>query len=461
MKPVLRIPAYRRLLAAYVLNELAFMVGSVTLTLLIYKQTGSAFGAVAFFLCAQFVPALFSPMLVARLDQKPPRSVLPALYWIEAVIFVGLAALAGRHFTLVVVLALTVLYGVFALAGRSLARAATVAVTSAAGLLREGNALSNAGFSLAFLFGPGLGGVAVAAGGTSQALLAGAAVFALIGLMLATAPGLPLPSPTRAPARGRVRAALAYTGERPQIRRLMLLQAAGILFFTISVPVEVVFVQRSLHAGAAAYGGLVSAWGAGAVAGAAVYARWRRLPQRDLITLGAAALGVGFLVMAVAPTLPVAIIGGALSGVGNGIESQAGRTAIQELTGEEWMALMMSLQESLYQSVPGAGILLGGTIAALGSPRGAFAVAGVGSLVISVLVWTMITAAPAPAGPVPAAAPPPEPLGVAPDPEVGPAGGDGGQTASASAGGDGGQAASASAGGDGGQAASASAAPHQ
>ena len=70
------------------------------------------------------------------------------------------------------------------------------------------------------------------------------------------------------------------------IRRLVLLQMFGVLFFTISVPVEVVFAEHSLHAGSAGYGALLSAWGAGAVAGAAIYARWRALPSRALIVIG-------------------------------------------------------------------------------------------------------------------------------------------------------------------------------
>jgi len=397
LKPVLRIPVYRRLLAAYTLNELAFWVGSVALTLLIYRRTGSAFGAAAFFLCAQFVPALFSPMLVARLDQLPPRPILSVLYGLEAVIFVALAGMTARHFMLVTVLALTFVNGILALTGRSLARAATVAVTSGAGVLREGNALINGGFSVAYLVGPGLGGAVVALGGTSEALVGVAALFAVMTLTLATAKGLPQPSPVRAPAKGRVRAAVEYARERPPIRGLMILQASGILFFTISVPVEVVFAQHSLHAGAAGYGAMVSAWGAGVVVGAAVYARWNRLSSRALIAFGAGALGLGLLVMASAPTLAVAIAGAAIAGLGNGIESIAGRTAVQELTEGSWMALMMSLQESLYQSVPGVGIVLGGTITALGSPRAALAVAGVGSLVITALVWLMLTDAGPPA----------------------------------------------------------------
>lgn len=261
MNRVLRIPAYRRLLAAYTLNELAFMVGSLTLALLVYRRTGSAFGATAFFLVSQFAPALISPAAVARLEGRRPRAVLPALYWFEALVFFALAWVA-MHFSLVAVLALGLVDGVAALTSRSLARAATVSVTSGAGLLREGNAVANAAFSICFMLGPVVGGAVVAAGGTSLALIADGCLFGLIGFTLATAKGLPEPAPSRASAKGRVRAALAYARERVVISRLLLLQGFGVLFFTISVPVEVVFAQHTLHAGAAGYGGLLSAWGA-------------------------------------------------------------------------------------------------------------------------------------------------------------------------------------------------------
>jgi hypothetical protein len=187
---------------------------------------------------------------------------------------------------------------------------------------------------------------------------------------------LPEPSPSRASPKGRVRAAFQYAREHVVIRRLLILQVFGVLFFTISVPVEVVFAVHSLHAGSAGYGALLSAWGAGAVAGAAIYARWRALPQRSLIVTGAAS-----------PTLAVAIVGAASAGVGNGVVAVAARTALQEETEERWMALMMSLNESLFQSVPGAGILLGGAITALGSPRTALAVAGAGSLAVTLAAW--------------------------------------------------------------------------
>jgi hypothetical protein len=383
---VLKIPAFRRLLAAYTLNELAFMVGSLTLALLVYRRTGSALGAAGFFLSAQFVPALISPLAVARLEGRSPRLVLPALYWFEALVFLALAWVS-MHFSLVLVLVLALIDGLAALTARALARAATVSVTSAAGLLREGNAVANAGFSVCFMLGPAIGGAVVAAGGTSTALIADGCLFGVIGLTLATATGLPKPAPSRAPAKGRVRAAIEYARQRVVIRRLVLLQIFGVLFFTISVPVEVVFAEHSLHAGSGGYGALLSAWGAGAIAGAAIYARWRELPSRSLIVIGAASLGIGFLVMAVAPTLAVAIIGAAFAGIGNGVEAVAARTALQEETEERWMALMMSFNEALFQSVPGVGIVIGGAITALGSPRAALAVAGAGSLAITAAAW--------------------------------------------------------------------------
>lgn len=56
------------------------------------------------------------------------------------------------------------------------------------------------------------------------------------------------------------------------------------------------------------------------------------------------------------------------------------------------MALMMSLNESLFQTVPGAGILIGGAITALGSPRAALAVAAAGSLGITAAAWLLLPA---------------------------------------------------------------------
>jgi predicted MFS family arabinose efflux permease len=389
VRGVLRLAPFRRLLAAYTLNELAWSLASLALSYLIYRRTGSALGSAAFFLCTQFVPALISPLVVARLDRLHSARVLPLLYPIEGAAYLLLALVAKRAPVPIVLLVVT-LDGVIALTARSLARAASTAVTAGAGLLREGNALANSLFTVCFMAGPAIGGVIVFAGGTTTALIVVAALFALITVVLATAHGLPESAAAAASPTGRIRAALAHARERPMVRTLLCVQAALLVFFTISIPVEVVYAQHTLHAGAAGYGILLSAWGGGAVAGSTIYARWRRLPARELIALGSTLLAGGFIVMAVAPSLAVAVIGSAVAGMGNGIEAVASRTALQELVDPEWMALMMSLHGSLSQAMPGLGILLGGAIAASASPRAALALAGIGALAMTMAGWVAL-----------------------------------------------------------------------
>ncbi len=59
------------------------------------------------------------------------------------------------------------------------------------------------------------------------------------------------------------------------------------------------------------------------------------------------------------------------------------RTALQQQVEQQWMALLMGVQESLMQAVPGIGILVGGVLAELAGARAALAVAGGGALAIT------------------------------------------------------------------------------
>ena len=87
--------------------------------------------------------------------------------------------------------------------------------------------------------------------------------------------------------------------------------------------------------------------------------------------------------MAVAPSLGLAIAGAVLAGIGNGVWAVAARTALQEQVEDSWMALVMSFNESIFQVIPGAGIAVGGAVAALAGPRAALAVGGAGALVVA------------------------------------------------------------------------------
>lgn len=378
----LRLPVFRRLLAAYVLNELAWQVGTVALSVLVYRHTGSALGTAAFFLCSQFMPALLSPPLVARLDHISPRRALPVLCGVEALVFAVLAWFT-HHFSLPFVLALAFVDGALAATARSMTWAARTQILKPLDLLHEGNAIVNIGFSSAYMAGPILAGLVVATGGTIAALLVNCALFAGIALVLSLTT---LPDAHANPGSGlrRLVNGVAHVRQDRLLSRLMAVQAVGLVFFTVTIPVEVVYAQHTLRAGPGGYGALMSAWGLGAVAGSVVYARWRRARTAVLIAGSGVALGVGFATLAVAPVLVVALVGAGLAGMGNGVEAMAVRTAVQARTPDNWMNLVMSLNDSMSQLAPGVGILIGGLIAALASSRAAFGVAAAGSLTFAI-----------------------------------------------------------------------------
>ena len=87
----------------------------------------------------------------------------------QAAAFAGLALLS-TDFSLPPVIALAALAGTLATCGRTLTRAAAAAVLTPRGLLREGNALLNIGFTVTAAAGPALAGVVVATAGRDGAV---------------------------------------------------------------------------------------------------------------------------------------------------------------------------------------------------------------------------------------------------------------------------------------------------
>ena len=132
---------------------------------------------------------------------------------------------------------------------------------------------------------------------------------------------------------------------------------------------------------------MLSGWGAGAVAGSAGYARYRRVPGRVLMAASGLLLAAGFAIIAGAPTIVVAVIGSVLGGAGNGSGAVAARTMLQEYTQRRWMSVTMALNESITQAAPGIGFVLGGVLAAVSNPRVALAAAAAGSLAYAGAVW--------------------------------------------------------------------------
>lgn len=381
----LRRPLFRRLALTYAVNELGDWMGIVALSVLVFDRTGSAMATAGLFLGTRFLPALIAPILVAKVEQPPPRFALPVIYCGEAAAFAALALLAGDGFFLAGVVVLATIDGALALTGRALTRAVVAALLEPAGELRSGNAVLNVAFTGSAALGPGIAGLIVAGFGVQSALLLDAASFYVIGWILLTAGPLPQAEPDPGRVRERVRAGITYIRQKPTLRRLLIAQGAAFIFFAAVIPIEVIYSKQTLAAGDSGYGLLLASWGVGMVLGSIVFATVRRAPLPVLLLFSTLVVGAGYLGLAAAPTLAVACAASVLGGAGNGVQWVSVISAVQELTAGGMQARVMSVLESIGAAMPGVGYLVGGLIASGASPRATFLFAGIGVIAIVVI----------------------------------------------------------------------------
>jgi MFS family permease len=383
----------RRILLAYTVNELGTWFGYVALALGVYDHTKSAIATAGLFVARGLLPALLAPVLVARTERSPRRGRLTWLYLLEASLTVALAGLLW-HFWLAGVLVLVTIDGVVAVAATALVRAAAARASVSEAIAeadhelnaqeqqavtedaqRRASAALNFSFMGALAIGPAIGGALVHLVGGPVALLLDALTFLVCaGLLLRLSTYIEETSGDS--IRTRLLAVLQHMRTVPTLRALFLTEAVAMVFFASVEPVEVLYAKSTLHAGDFGFGLLVATWGIGAALGAVVFARSVRRPLGPMLTGGTLLVGLAYLGFAVAPTLAIACSAAVVGGIGNGIQWPSLISAVQQLTPAALQGRLMSAVGSLNALCPAIGFILGGTIAALSSPRVAMFVAG-------------------------------------------------------------------------------------
>lgn len=384
----------RRILLAYTVNELGTWFGYVALALGVYDHTHSAIATAGLFIARGLLPALLAPVLVARIERAAGRWLLAGLYALEGLLTLALAALLWR-FSFTGVLIFVAIDGTVAVAATALVRAsiarvaATTAETGSTHLpatefgstqideaQRQANAALNVAFMVSLAVGPAIGGVLVhTVGGPVALLLDGLTFLGCALLMLGVRTSVE--DSEDGSTRSRLRAAWQHLQAVPVLRALLVTEAVAVVFFASVEPVEVVYVKSTLNAGDLGFGLLVASWGAGAALGAIMFSRSVRRPLGPMLTGGTLLVGVAYLGFAIAPGLAVACAAAVVGGTGNGIQWPSLISAVQQLTPAALQGRLMSAVGSLNALCPALGFALGGSIAALASPRLAMVVAGI------------------------------------------------------------------------------------
>jgi MFS family permease len=144
-------------------------------------------------------------------------------------------------------------------------------------------------------------------------------------------------------------------------------------------------MEQTLHTGPHGYGLLVTAWGVGVVAGSILFARAGEQRLGLMLTLGTFAVGAAYLGFAAAPSEAVAIVAAVVGGVGNGIQYAPVISSLQRLTPPALQGRVMGFLESVSAVCPAVGLMLGGVLVAISSPRTAFVVVGAGAVLTTLL----------------------------------------------------------------------------
>jgi MFS family permease len=163
--------------------------------------------------------------------------------------------------------------------------------------------LNSAVFTGARVFGPALAGILITLVGTGWCFAINAASYvAVIGALLLMRPAELHTAPPAPRVGGQVREGLRYAWRTPRLRwPLCLLLIVGTLSFNFNVLLPLL-AQQVYHAGASAFGSMMSLMGVGALAGALASAS-RTRPTWRLITVGTIALGASLAGAALAPSL--------------------------------------------------------------------------------------------------------------------------------------------------------------
>jgi predicted MFS family arabinose efflux permease len=240
-------------------------------------------------------------------------------------------------------------------------------------------------FTTARVVGPAIAGVVVARAGEGPCFFLNslsyvAALWAIGGMHLVRRPARPVATrPTG------LRSGLAYVRRRPVIAALLLALGA---VSTIALQANVLMpslAEKVFGRGAQGFGGLLTAYGVGAVITALRLAsrQYSDAEYRRNLLLGLSGLAIGLFIVAASPSYEVALAGQLVAGFGMLRYSATTNALVQLLVDDAIRGRVMGLHTVMFVGSAPLGALILGWIGHQLGPQAAIVVSGTGALLVA------------------------------------------------------------------------------
>lgn len=302
----------------------------------VYEQTKSPLAVGGLFIAYYAPRVLVSPLAGVLVDRLDRKRILVVTDLARVPLLLALLAVHGPAQLWILYLAVLAesALGQFFLP----AKGALLPQLVDNGQLTAANALNALNTNVGRLLGSALAEVTLATWGLAGIALIDAASYGLSGLLIASitiARAQPLAAPRTAVPQttlwDELRAALQIVRRERVVRGLFVVFGAVNLADSITALLFVVFVQDILGAGAPELGWLLAAGAAGGMLGGAAVVRLSRVvPPTRLVALGAAGVGICFLLMFHLPVLALAIVLQVLLGLPLLCMNVSGETLLQQ-----------------------------------------------------------------------------------------------------------------------------------